>query len=69
MVLDNIAPLFRMCTFFLCSCCSVHVCSIKDFQDSCDVQADGGKKNSLSVSYSVGQVKVDLSWYLTSCKV
>ena len=42
---------------------------LKDFQDSCDVQADGGKKNSLSVSYSVGQVKVDLSWYLTICKV
>ena len=28
-----------------------------------------GKNNSLSVSYSVGQVKVDFSWYLTSCKV
>ena len=42
---------------------------LKDFQDSCDVKADAGKKNSLSVSYTVGQVKVDFPWYLTSCKV
>ena len=42
---------------------------LKDFQDSCDVKADGGKKNSLSVSYIVGQVKVDCSWYLTTNKV
>ena len=25
--------------------------------------------NTVFVSYSVGQVKVDFSWYLTSCKV
>ena len=29
---------------------------LNDFLDSCDVQADGGKKKSLSVSYSVGQM-------------
>ena len=30
-VLENIAPLFSMHTFFLCSCCNVHVCGVKGF--------------------------------------
>ena len=58
MGLDNIAPLFSMCILSFSVPVLVFMSAVlKDFQDSCDVQADGGKKNSLSVSYSVGQVK------------
>ena len=69
-VLDNILHLYLVCVLSFSVPVVVFVSAVlKDFQGSCDVKADGGKKNSLSVSYSVGQVKVDFSWYLTSCKV
>ena len=68
-VLDNIASLFSMVLSLSVPVLVLMSAVLKDFQDSCDVKADGGKKNSLSLSHSVGQVKVNFFWYLTSCKV
>ena len=66
-VVYNIAPLFTMCTFFLCSCCSVHVCSVKGFLGfSVMSRLMEVSKICHLLANSVSQVKVDFSWYLVN---
>ena len=53
MVVDNNLHLNLVCVVSFSVPVLVFMSAVlKDFQDSCDVKAEGGKKNSLSVSYS-----------------
>ena len=49
-VLDNIASLFSMVLSLSVPVLVLMSAVLKDFQDSCDVKADGGKQNLSSVS-------------------